>query len=323
MQYTKITSMNPDANTWFTISGVTAVLGETVPAGDLAVDQFPDGSFSFRYVYNGEPIKTLVLTMKTTLPQAVVGLAQVIDLMREAHGEEQKIWLVIQTTPDQRADRATKPGESVAARAMAHGIVSCGANNITLYDVHSPMTRGYWQEACDAFGVELKVIDPLTCFNLALAEETQRLRTLRRAAPDHEHAFMADPQPPKSGDYIIAVDKGAVERAQQVADHYGCEVLRLDKERYVENGEHKIRTVLYEPERSLLTTNTTRFWIVDDLCDGGRTFIEAAKVLNQHYPIQSVFGGLILYCTHGIFSQGREKLRKHFAEIYSLFSYDC
>ena len=39
--------------------------------------------------------------------------------------------------------------------------------------------------------------------------------------------------------------------------------------------------------------------IVDDICDGGRTFIELAKTLRQHEP-----KSITLFVTHGIFSQG-------------------
>jgi ribose-phosphate pyrophosphokinase len=45
------------------------------------------------------------------------------------------------------------------------------------------------------------------------------------------------------------------------------------------------------------------FLIVDDICDGGRTFIELAKVLR---PLTS--GQVKLYVTHGIFSAGFEAL---------------
>ncbi len=50
--------------------------------------------------------------------------------------------------------------------------------------------------------------------------------------------------------------------------------------------------------------------IVDDICDGGRTFIELAKVLKE-----AGAGKVILYITHGIFSHGFSELEKHVDEI--------
>ena len=43
-----------------------------------------------------------------------------------------------------------------------------------------------------------------------------------------------------------------------------------------------------------------RLLVCDDLVDGGRTFIELAKVLKPHNPKE-----MALYVTHGIFSKGK------------------
>ena len=54
-----------------------------------------------------------------------------------------------------------------------------------------------------------------------------------------------------------------------------------------------------------------RFLIVDDICDGGRTFLEAAKILKEETT-----GKLFLYVTHGIFSKGIDELLEHYEHIY-------
>jgi ribose-phosphate pyrophosphokinase len=51
--------------------------------------------------------------------------------------------------------------------------------------------------------------------------------------------------------------------------------------------------------------------IVDDICDGGGTFIGLAKELKKKNA-----GDLYLIVSHGIFSQGFEELEKHFKCIY-------
>lgn len=56
--------------------------------------------------------------------------------------------------------------------------------------------------------------------------------------------------------------------------------------------------------------------IVDDICDGGRTFIEAAKLLKGIKPELSVH----LYVSHGIFSKGLRVLRD--AGIERIFTKD-
>lgn len=56
--------------------------------------------------------------------------------------------------------------------------------------------------------------------------------------------------------------------------------------------------------------------IVDDICDGGRTFIELAKALRKKGTSK-----VVLYITHGIFSQGFAELSKHIDEIYTTNSF--
>ncbi len=53
--------------------------------------------------------------------------------------------------------------------------------------------------------------------------------------------------------------------------------------------------------------------VIDDICDGGRTFIALAEVLKAEGA-----GELSLYVTHGIFSQGSERLKKFYHHIYCL-----
>lgn len=56
------------------------------------------------------------------------------------------------------------------------------------------------------------------------------------------------------------------------------------------------------------------FIIIDDICDGGRTFINIAKELKvQLSPEANIY----LIVTHGIFSAGYEELYKYFDGIYT------
>lgn len=57
-------------------------------------------------------------------------------------------------------------------------------------------------------------------------------------------------------------------------------------------------------ENDLYNLKEKTILIVDDICDGGRTFIEAAKLLKRENA-----GDIHLYVTHGIFSKGLEVLR--------------
>ena len=74
--------------------------------------------------------------------------------------------------------------------------------------------------------------------------------------------------------------------------------IRADKKRDPSNGEIT-GTVVYSEH-----LGSQDVLIVDDICDGGRTFIELAKEL-RHLTT----GRIYLYVTHGIFSKGHESHR--------------
>ena len=63
--------------------------------------------------------------------------------------------------------------------------------------------------------------------------------------------------------------------------------------------------------------------IVDDICDGGATFINIAKeVKNQYKNVDKHCQGKIyLIVTHGIFSKGFKELSKYFDGVYCTNSY--
>ena len=71
---------------------------------------------------------------------------------------------------------------------------------------------------------------------------------------------------------------------------------------------------LFENECEIKSKN---FVICDDICDGGRTFIEIAKAIRNIRP-EEVFGdNIYLVVTHSIFSAGFEELEKWFTGIYT------
>jgi ribose-phosphate pyrophosphokinase len=59
------------------------------------------------------------------------------------------------------------------------------------------------------------------------------------------------------------------------------------------------------------------FLMIDDICDGGGTFIELAKIVYSVNPLAK----LDLMVTHGIFSKGTSDLLAHFRRIYTTDSF--
>jgi ribose-phosphate pyrophosphokinase len=106
---------------------------------------------------------------------------------------------------------------------------------------------------------------------------------------------------------IIAPDKGSVDRASAVARDLGLPVYFGEKTRDVETGR---LTGFIFPDVHV----GHRYLVVDDICDGGGTFIGLAADAPH-----DVF--LDLYVTHGLFTKGTEALSKSFGRLYCRFVY--
>jgi ribose-phosphate pyrophosphokinase len=105
-------------------------------------------------------------------------------------------------------------------------------------------------------------------------------------------------------------DKGASAKAKELIidsnydDQLG-EVVVCDKIRDIPTGKI-IKTVV-----PVMEFHGRDAFIVDDICDGGGTFIEIAKVCKQHNV-----GNMYLVVSHGIFSKGLGELAQYFQGIY-------
>ncbi len=111
-------------------------------------------------------------------------------------------------------------------------------------------------------------------------------------------------------DGIIAPDKGAVQRSTAMAKLAGIPVFTATKHR--DEGSGQLSGFAIEG----LEEDGT-YLIVDDICDGGGTFLGLAKAAGLD------FGSLDLYVSHGVFSKNAlSNLANTFAYIYTTNSYD-
>lgn len=110
---------------------------------------------------------------------------------------------------------------------------------------------------------------------------------------------------------LISPDAGALKKIyklQSVLGNEVCNNIRIGtKHRDTQTGLITGTTVDGEPKHKTAV-------IVDDICDGGRTFIELCKVIRNQYD------KILLCVTHGIFSKGLEVLND-FDGIYTLDSW--
>ena len=104
---------------------------------------------------------------------------------------------------------------------------------------------------------------------------------------------------------LVAPDAGAIKKTQKIADAYGLSYVRADKTRDTLTGELS-GAVVYSD-----SVGPDSFLIVDDICDGGRTFLNLAVELRKFTK-----GQVNLYITHGIFSAGFKALSATFDHVY-------
>lgn len=107
--------------------------------------------------------------------------------------------------------------------------------------------------------------------------------------------------------YLISPDAGSNKKIYDLAKSIGYdgEIIRCDKLRDIPTGQI-IETIVYKND-----LGGKDAIIVDDICDGGKTFIELAKVLKEKNV-----GKIYLVVTHGIFSAGFDSLGEYFDGIY-------
>lgn len=107
-------------------------------------------------------------------------------------------------------------------------------------------------------------------------------------------------------DIIIAPDKGAVGRAQEVATALAVkEIIFATKKRDPNNGR------IIATELPDINLQNYKVLIVDDICDGGGTFIPLAELLKEKGASE-----VSLLVSHGIFSRELESLGPAIDNIY-------
>jgi ribose-phosphate pyrophosphokinase len=186
--------------------------------------------------------------------------------------------LVIPYFPAARQDRVMIAGEPLSVKVYADIINSLGFKKVTILDSHSEVT-------------------PALLNNCHAISNHQFIKQVIEAVGTEVK--------------LISPDGGALKKIYKVSEYLGgIEVVECSKSRDVKTGKLTGFKVYAEDlqEADCL--------IVDDICDGGGTFIGLAEELKNKNA-----GKLYLAVTHGIFSKGFEELRKGFVMIFTTNSF--
>ncbi|WP_299009340.1 ribose-phosphate diphosphokinase [uncultured Tenacibaculum sp.] len=189
-----------------------------------------------------------------------------------------KLRVVLPYFPAARQDRLMVSGEPLSVKVYADIINTQNFESVTVFDPHSEVTPALLNNC--------KVIDN----HIFIEQIAQQL-------PDDL--------------LLISPDGGALKKIHKVAAHLkNYEVVECSKSRNVKTGQltgFKVYADDLQGKDCL---------IVDDICDGGGTFLGLAKELKAKNA-----GNLYLAISHGIFSKGFDELEKHFTKIFTTDSF--
>lgn len=108
---------------------------------------------------------------------------------------------------------------------------------------------------------------------------------------------------------LVSPDAGALKKVFKIQQKFGIENLIIGSKNRDIKGQITHTSISgMTPELSDKT-----FVIFDDICDGGRTFIELAKVIKEEYPNAKI----VLAITHGLFTKGIAAVAEYFDHIYT------
>jgi ribose-phosphate pyrophosphokinase len=242
----------------------------------------PEIDFESFVFYGGEPhIKLkpqqtfsvgVVVTQRINSFQDLGMICMAVDALGRM--EASLDTLIIPYFPAARQDRVMVPGEPLSVKVYADIINNLGFKRVVVLDPHSEVTPALLK-GCVAVPNYVFIREVMTHLEINVK--------------------------------LVSPDGGALKKIYKVAEYLGgIEVVECSKSRDVKTGKLSGFKVNVEDLKG------GDCLIVDDICDGGGTFLGLASELKHKNA-----GNLYLAVTHGIFSHGLDELSKIFTRIFS------
>ncbi|CAM0111227.1 ribose-phosphate pyrophosphokinase [Vibrio phage 5P1b] len=231
--------------------------------------EFSDGAIAFKVDRFPESPNYISINVCPTTP--VYRIREELELLIDATEQQQGWWNASRTVlklpylPYARADRIFEKGNGKPLYNFLSWLDLQGFDEVFVCDIHNPLV--------------------MEDFPLIKYTEKSQLDCYKASLPQDFNTKY---------DFVLAPDKGSVEKAKTIALHLGIPVYNCGKERDISTGKI-IRSTL--PENVDFTGKIVL--IPDDLCDGNYTFYSLSKLLKEAGAKQ-----VDLYVTHMIGSKG-------------------
>lgn len=262
--------------------------------------KFPGGEIHFKLTHPfaselaySEPHSFLDVDCRLNSSDDIMLLAIALDTIAKDYDNLVRVF--IPYMPYQQADRDFSEGESFSLITMVKMLDVMPFHSVAIFDPHSDVTP-----ALLSMNGSVSVIDNQEYIKSAIASLTSFKNN--DAYEEDEHHWNAHRDL-----VILAPDAGAYKKIFKLTEAIGFKgrVEVANKYRNTEDGTIQVRLSVDDFEGKDVL-------IIDDICVGGRTFVELAKLL-----VQRNTGNLHLAVSHGIFSNGFEDLEHYFQNIYT------
>lgn len=221
---------------------------------------------------NIKECERLIIESRYPDSQDILEIALIINAAEKFSGFSGFVTVFLPYLPYSRQDRVCYPGEANSLEAFAALLtaqqVFKSRGRVITWDVHS-------KKAHDAF-------KNISLLNIGADS------LIKKFGDSVDASYV-----------VVSPDAGAVDRANAVASTLGCKTIVYGEKKRDSNDGSIVGTLVKDKNGDEPDLSGNKVLIVDDICDGGRTFIELAKVLRNCGAEE-----VVLYVTHGIFSKG-------------------
>lgn len=243
---------------------------------------FPGGEvgINVNVIRPDHSVRLVVLNARISSSDKLMGVFMATDALERVYPQAQ-IHLHMPYIPYARQDRVCNAGEALSIKAVARLINAQKYAAVSVVDPHSP--------------VSVALID--------------------RVQVSDQFDVFEDIKSDWCNWTIVAPDMGASKKCEDFAKRVGAkDVMYFNKTRDLATGKITGMSIL-NPQ---ILTPDSKLLVLDDICDGGRTFVELFNVVNG---LRQEFDTIELAVTHGIFSAGVEVLTRPFDRVHTTNSF--
>lgn len=236
------------------------------------ISKFPCGESKVSVPAFADPEDHVEIEFSYNGDEELIQLLLLVDALERSGYKKRNMLLRIGYMPYGRQDRVCNPGEPHSLKVICQMINSMGVGRIIVEDPHS-----------DVIEALLDNVEVMTISDIL-------------ACSDHFCEYILD-----EVDVFVSPDAGAYKKVSKVASRFPRGgLVRADKIRDTQTGAISDIEVYAQDLEGLTVL------IVDDICDGGGTFIGLANKLKEKGA-----ANILLYTTHGMYTKGVDVLLKN------------